>query len=87
MKGCLNQQAIDALMAGSLSTRKTSAAGRHLSECRKCAAALAEAEANEEYLRRLRDADDLAAVRQKIAESTAPETAATIGLTDVPSER
>lgn len=87
MKGCLSQQDIDAFMAGSLSARKTSAAGRHLSECRKCATALAEAEANEEYLRRLGDADDLAEVRRKIAESTAPETATTIGLTGVPSER
>lgn len=86
MKRCLAPQDIERLIAGTLSARRTAALNRHLSRCASCAAAFAEALANEAWFQELRSDLELAELRQRVGETASARTAATI-LTSTPAER
>lgn len=84
MKGCLTQQDIEALVAGTLPTRRTPTIERHLVKCEHCRTAVAEARGNEEFLARVRDAEELGRLGRDIAHRAPPATTVVRGLTSAP---
>lgn len=84
MKGCLTQQDIEALAAGTLPARRTASAERHLVKCERCRTVLAEARGNEEFLARVRDAEELGRLGRDIAHRAAPATTVVRDLTSAP---
>lgn len=84
MKRCLKPQDIEGLVRGMFSGRRATSARRHIDGCEACAAALADAQANETWLRRLDDGGELAELRRRLA--AAPVSQTTEALTDAPRE-
>lgn len=87
MKGCLTQQDIEALAAGTLPTRRTASAERHLVKCDRCRTMLADAKEDEAFLARVRDAEELGRLGRDIAHRAAPATTVVEGLTSAPPVR
>ncbi|MCH7701992.1 MAG: zf-HC2 domain-containing protein, partial [Planctomycetes bacterium] len=84
---CLAQQAVEALVGGTLPTRRTAAIERHLVKCERCRTSLAEARENEEYLARVRDAEELGRLGRDIAHRAAPQTTVAGDLPSAPPAR
>lgn len=84
MSACLKQRDIEEFISGTLSARRTAAVRRHVAECEQCARAVGEAQANQEWLAKLRDGDELGDLRRRIADGAAAQTAP--GLTTPPSK-
>ena len=82
MGHCLNSRDIERLMSGTASARKEAGSRRHVAECRACAQAVAEAEANKSWLEGLRQAREVADLRDKLRLSSAQRAAPTPELTD-----
>ena len=87
MGRCLNSRDIERLMSGSASARKEAGARRHVAECKTCAQAMAEAEANKSWLEGLRQAEEVAALRDKLRHSDAKQHVSTRAPTDSQWER
>lgn len=87
MKGCLTQQDIEALVAGALPIRRTASAERHLVKCERCRTAVADARENEDFLARVRDAEELGRLGRDIAHRAVPDTTVVKGLTSAPPVR
>ena len=87
MKGCLTQQDIEALVGGTLPTRRTASTERHLVKCERCQTTVGEAKQNEEFLARVRDAEELGRLGRDIAHRAAPDTTVVKGFTSVPPAR
>ncbi len=87
MARCLNSRDIEQLLGGTSSARKEASARRHISECKTCAQAVAEAEANEGWLEGLREAREMADLRDKLRHSDAKQHVSTTAPTDSQCER
>ena len=87
MGRCLSVRDIERLMSGTASARKEAGARRHVAECKTCAQAVAESEANEGWLDGLRGAREVADLRDKLRYSAAQQRVTTAELTDSQSER
>lgn len=81
MGRCLNSRDIEQLLSGTLSARKAISARRHIGECKTCAQAVAEAEANKSWLDGLRQAREVADLRDKLRYSAAQQQVPTTELT------
>ena len=82
MGHCLNSRDIEWLMSGTASARKEAGARRHVAECQTCAQRVAEAEANKSWLEGLRQAREVADLREKLRYSAAQQHVPTTALTD-----
>ncbi len=82
MGRCLNSRDIERLMSGTASARKEAGARRHVVECKTCAQAVAEAEANRSWLEGLREAREVADLRDKLRHSKAQRPGPTTELTN-----
>ncbi len=82
MGRCLNSRDIERLMSRTASARKEASARRHVAECTTCAQAVAEAEANTSWLEGLREAREVADLRDKLWYSDAQRPPPTTELTD-----
>lgn len=71
---CLDPRRIEDLVAGRLSARRAAVTERHVSTCRACADAVAEARRNETWLQELRDSPEVSALRRTLAQRVAPPT-------------
>ena len=69
MGRCCESQEVERFLTGSLSVRRSAALHRHMVECKKCAEAIAQAEANESWLSELRDAREVADLRERLRSS------------------
>ncbi len=87
MGRCLNSRDIERLMSGTASARKEAGARRHVAECQTCAQAVAESETNEGWLEGLREAREVADLRDKLRYSAAQQQVSTTALTDSQCER
>ena len=67
MRRCLKPVEIEQLLSGAASARRVAAWRAHLSRCEACTAALAKAEANESWLNRIREAQELEELRRRLA--------------------
>ncbi len=83
----MNSRDIEWLMNGTASARKEASARRHVAECKTCAQAVAEAEANKSWLDGLCQAQDVAVLRDKLRYSAAQQQVSTTALTDSQCER
>lgn len=81
MPKCLSTEHIEALVRGTLSARRLSAAQRHIATCTPCATALDEARDNEAWLTRMLDHAEVGELRRRIDQTasgvTRPGTALT----------
>lgn len=71
MGRCLNPRDIEQLLSEALSARKEAGVRRHAAECKTCAQAVAEAEANKSWLEGLRQTQDVADLRDRLRHSDA----------------
>lgn len=87
MGRCLNSRDIEQLLSGTASARKEAVARRHAAECQTCAQAVAESETNEGWLEGLREAREVADLRDKLRYSAAQQHVPSTALTDSQSTR
>ncbi len=86
MRTCLTPRDIEGLVKGKLSNRQSSAVQRHLEQCGNCAQAVENARADENWLRKALDDDELPQLRRQIADAASAATQPTGVLTDAASE-
>ncbi len=84
MSRCLKPRDIERFLTGKLSAHRMAAKRRHLSECKTCALALAEAEGNEEWLEGLRRTREVADLRDRIRYAKRQPPAPATELTNPP---
>ena len=86
MRGCVTPRDIEGLVQAKLSDRRTTAVTRHLEQCARCAQAIENAQADENWLRKALDDDELPQLRRQIADAASAATQPTGVLTDATSE-
>lgn len=74
MRACLTARDIEALVNAKASDRRALAAKRHILKCKRCAEAVEQASANEAWLKKMLEDEELPEVRRTIADATSGGT-------------